>query len=264
MTLARRTVDGIALLERAGQGLPLVLLHGVGSDAESWAPLLRALPEGTHAIAWDAPGYGGSAPLDVPLPAPADYAARLAVLLETLGLPRIRLAGHSLGCLFAAAFAAAHPGRVASLALASPALGYRVPPGAALPPGVQFRIDDLTALGPAEFAARRAPRLVFQPEANPVTLASVRRAMAAVHPAGYAQAVRALGAGDLLADAARLSMPTLLVTGADDVVTPPGNAAEVLAALPNPIRLVTFPACGHALPQEHRAALAALLAALPA
>jgi len=254
-----QTVSGITLRRNAGAGVPLVLLHGIGSNAESWSPLMAALPPGLEVIAWDAPGYGASAPVAPEAPTPSDYAAALLRVLDALGHARIRLMGHSLGSLFAGRFAALHPGRVERLALLSPALGYGVTAGP-LPPGVQARIDDLAALGPQDFAARRASRLVHDPEKRPKVLEGVRRSMAAVNPAGYAQAVRALGAGDLLADAPGLAMPTLVATGIEDVVTPPDNARRLHAALPNPIRLAELPAAGHAMPQEFPRELAALLA----
>ena len=256
--IQRGRAAGIALLRRPGaEGLPLVLLHGVGSDAESWSPLIEALPPGRDIVAWYAPGYGDSTPVAPQAPAPDDYAAALEAMLDALALGRVLLAGHSLGCLFAARFAARNPNRVARLALMSPALGYgAIGP---LPAAVQARIDDLDALGPAEFAARRAARLVHDAAGRPAVLEGVRRAMAAVNPAGYAQAVRALGAGHLLADAPRLTMPTVVVTGLEDVVTPPGNARRLHAALPSPLRLAELPGAGHAMPQELPKAVAAIL-----
>lgn len=248
---------GVFLTHQPGAGIPLMLLHGVGSDALSWA---AAIPPGRAAYAWNAPGYGASQALPNPSPTPADYAVRLLAVLDALGLARVALVGHSLGALFAGAFAARHPERLAALAFLSPALGYRVPPGAAMPPGVQARIDDLSALGPEAFAEKRAARLLFRPEG--AALAGVRRGMAAVNPAGYAQAVRALGAGDLLADAARIDLPALVATGAEDVVTPPDNARALHAALPAPGALTMLPACGHAMAQEAPAAAMALLKGL--
>ncbi|MFT8242922.1 alpha/beta fold hydrolase [Roseomonas sp. BN140053] len=259
--LPREQVAGVSLLHRPGTGteLPLVLLHGIGSNSESWSPLLRVLDPAVEALAWDAPGYGDSRPVPAPSPAPNDYAAALEAVLDALGHQTVLLVGHSLGCLFAARFAASRPNRVARLALCSPALGYGVPAGAPLPPVVQARIDDLDQLGPEDFAAKRAARLVFQPDQRPEVLAGVRRSMAAVNPAGYAQAVRALGAGDLLADAPRLTMPVLVATGLEDVVTPPDNARRLFDALPNGIRLAELPNAGHAMPQEMPQALAAIL-----
>lgn len=252
---------GIALLHRpgTGPGLPVVLLHGIGSNASSWAPLIEALPPSRGVIAWDAPGYGESEPVAPQAPTPGDYAAALARLLDAMGHRRILLVGHSLGCLFAARFAATNPSRIAGLALLSPALGYGVAEGP-LPASVQSRIDDLEALGPEAFVAKRAARLVHDAANRPAVLAGVRRAMATVRPGGYAQAVRALGAGDLLADAARLSVPTLVATGLEDVVTPPGNARRLFAALPRALRLAEIPGAGHALPQEMPGTVATLLA----
>ena len=252
---------GCTGLRRDGTGgaSPLVLLHGIGSNARSWERLLGLLDPGATAIAWDAPGYGGSEALAPAAPTPADYADALERLLDTLGLDRVRLVGHSLGCLFAARFAATRADRVARLALLSPALGYGVAPGAALPPAVQARIDELERLGPEAFAATRAARLVYRPEERPEVLAAVRGAMGAVRPEGYAQAVRALGAGDLLADAARIAVPTAVAVGREDVVTPPANAHRLHAALARPETLLEVPEAGHALPQERPEAVAALL-----
>jgi pimeloyl-ACP methyl ester carboxylesterase len=253
----RLMVANTALLHRQGSGPTLVLLHGIGSDAETWLPLIGALPADWNLLAWWAPGYGASAPVAPEAPTPDDYAARLADILTGLRLERVAIAGHSLGALFAGRRAARWPDRVAALALLSPALGYRVPEGAALPASVQARIDDLLALGPEAFAAKRAARLVHRPEA----LAGVQRAMALVKPEGYAQAVRALGAGDLLADAARLARPALVACGEQDVVTPPDNARTLHAALPAGSTLHLIPEAGHAMPQETPHALAALLVA---
>jgi pimeloyl-ACP methyl ester carboxylesterase len=256
----RETAAGVAFLRRPGSSgpPPLILLHGVGSDAESWAATMRRLDPRIEAIAWDAPGYGGSEPLPTAAPSPRDYAERLTVWLDALGLNRVVLAGHSLGALFAASFAAANP-RVLALALLSPASGYGVKAGEALPEAVQARIDDLDALGPEAFAAKRGARLVYRPETRPEALAGVRRAMAAVRPTGYAQAVRALGAGDIIADARRIEAPALVAVGAEDVVTPPPGARAVHAALPHARPLREIPEAGHALPQEAPAIVAQLL-----
>ncbi len=262
MTLFRETIAGTVLLRRRGNGmsLPLVLLHGIGSDAETWAPLMQALDPAIDVLAWDAPGYGNSEAVKPAYPTADDYAARLTAVLDALSLPCVVLAGHSLGSLFAARFALRQPARVARLALMAPALGYGVPPGDALPPAVQARIDDLASLGPADFAAKRAARLVHGDK--PAVLAGVQRAMAAVNLAGYAQAVRALGAGTLLADAAELHQPTMVAVGTEDVVAPPVNARRVHAVLRTPLALHLVPAVGHALPQEEPALVAALLADL--
>ena len=244
--LERSESAGLRLWRRRGRAAtPLMLLHGIGSRGQSFAALMAALPNNVDVIAWDAPGYGGSRPLDNPTPAPRDYADALADLLDRLRIDRVMLVGHSLGALFAASFAAHHAGRVNALALLSPALGYRVAPGEALPAKVQARIDDLQTLGPAAFAKARAHRLVYQPERK----------------REIAQAVQALGRGDLLADARHIKAPTLVAVGAQDIITPPDNARQAHAALSGS-RFHLIDDAGHALPQEAPQAAATLLAPL--
>ena len=255
------TAAGIEYLRRRGDArtVPLVLLHGIGSNCHSFEPLIAALPASLDCIAWNAPGYGKSRTFALTSPAPRHYAAALLDFLDALDLSRVVLLGHSLGCLFATSFAATHADRVAALALISPALGYRVAPGAALPPSVQARSDELEAMGPSAFAAKRASRLMFDAAHRPQVTAAVERAMAAVNPAGYAQAVHALGAGDLLADAAQVAAPALVAVGAGDVVTPPDKAHAARTALLNATEFHEVAACGHALPQEQPQVLADLL-----
>jgi len=238
-----------------------VLLHGVGSNAYSFEHLMRSLPLSVEAIAWNAPGYGESKPLANAAPTPRDYAAALAAVLDQLGISRTVLVGHSLGSLFAASFAAAYPARVSALALLSPALGYRVSADAPLPSSVQRRIDELNALGPVAFSKKRAARLVGDPLLKPHVLAAVERAMAAVHPHGYAQAVRALGAGDMVADLATVSVPALVAVGAKDVVTPPASAQAARDAFKAKAHYYEIEGAGHALPQEEPAIIANLLTA---
>jgi pimeloyl-ACP methyl ester carboxylesterase len=193
------------------------------------------------------------------MPTPRHYADALAKFLDAIKLPRIALAGHSLGALFAGSVAAHYADRVSALALISPALGYGIAPGGTLPISVQSRIDEINELGPAAFAKKRAARLVGDPKARPEVVAAVERAMAAVNPRGYIQAVHALGAGTLLSDARSIRIPTLVAVGKLDQITPPANATELHAALPRPIGLRQITNAGHALPQEDPAALAALL-----
>ena len=227
----------------AGTGPPLVLLHGIGSNARSWREQLAGLGGLRAIVAWDAPGYGDSTPVARPRPAAADYADRLARFLDGLGLDRIVLLGHSLGALVAGAFAAARPDRVERLILANAALGHRADPAAPLPPPAQDRLDDLAALGPAGLAAKRAPRLLSV-AATPAQVARARAAMAEIHPDGYRQAVAMLAQGDLAADAGAVAARTLVLSASEDSVTPPAGSRALAAAMPN-ARYHEIPDAGH-------------------
>lgn len=252
----------VAVLERPGDGLPLVALHGIGSNASGFATLLPHLPAGQRVIAWDAPGYGGSAPLAGDWPVADDYAGALAGLLDRLGIERAVILGHSLGTLMAAAFARRWPERVAALVLASCASGHGVAPGARLSPAAAARIDELTETGPEAFAAARAPRLVFRPEAHPEAAMLVRQNMAQVRMPGYGQAARMLASGRLLDDLAAVAVPVSVIVGAEDVVTPVAANRLAHQAIPVPLRgpLIEVPAAGHAIYQQAPAAFARALA----
>ncbi len=251
---------GIGWREHPGDGPVLVALHGIGSEARAFDALAAHLP-GWRVIACEAPGYGPSAPLPMDWPVAADYAAALLPWLDALDLPRAHLLGHSLGTLIGAAFARAYPGRVDTLTLASCAQGGGIAPGAMLPTAQAARIDELTRLGAEAFAQARAPRLIHQPEANPDLVAAVAAGMAKVRMPGYGQAVRMLASGDLATDCAELRVPSAVIVGAEDLVTPPAQSQRAHSALPAEIRgaLTLVPGCGHAIHQQAAAALAAAI-----
>jgi pimeloyl-ACP methyl ester carboxylesterase len=215
---------GTVSYREAGEGPALVLLHGIGSNSRSWSVQLDALADRWRVIAWDAPGYGESEPLREPHPTGRDYAGRLRDFLDALDIPRCHLVGHSLGALMAIEFCANNSARVRSLVLAHPAMGYQLSATDEWPISVRSRIDDLTTLGPAEFAARRAGRLVSKTASEEVRR-FVQGAMSEVRLPGYAQAVAMLAGADIIEHAARVSVPTLVLCGGEDEITPPADGA---------------------------------------
>jgi pimeloyl-ACP methyl ester carboxylesterase len=252
--LEARSAVGLSYIacERSA-GMPVVMLHGIGSDAQSFAPLMQALGSRHPTLAWDAPGYGESEALAVEWPDSGDYAEVLNRLLAHLELSRCMLLGHSLGVLIAARFALVSPRQVAALVLISPALGHGTEKGAALPPAVADRLHELDRLGAEKFAAARAPRLLADPGGNPDVLRAVERAMAAIRRPGYDQAARMLAGGRLLVDAAKMQVPTAVLVGAQDAITPPANARRVHDALPGPSQRHAYreiATAGHAVCQE--------------
>src|SRR5947207_2626805 len=91
------TKDGRFGYQAAGEpGAPaLVFLHGIGGAARGWRGQLAAFSDRYHAIAWDMPGYGGSAPL--PSVSIAALAGALQDFLQQLGVTKPCLVGHSIG-----------------------------------------------------------------------------------------------------------------------------------------------------------------------
>ncbi len=228
----------------AGDGAPLVLLHGIGSGSGSWVQQLEGLADARQVVAWDAPGYGESTPLARAEPLARDYADALGRFLEALAIERCDLVGHSLGALMATAFARLEPGRVRSLTLADPALGYaRAAPGER-GEKLAARLAAMSRLGPVGLARERAPALLSA-KAPEQAVELVRWNMSRLHPEGHAQAARMLANADLLADAAACTMPALVMCGSADRVTPEAQAREVAAAFAN-ARYEPLPGAGHA------------------
>lgn len=118
--------DGTALaLQRAGEGTPVVLLHGLTATRRYVVMGSRLLERsGNEVVAYDARGHGRSAPAAAELHDAYGYrrlAADLEAVLDALEIERAVLAGASMGAHTIVRFALAHPGRVRSLCLITPA-----------------------------------------------------------------------------------------------------------------------------------------------
>ena len=210
----------------------IVLLHGIGSGSASWGLQFVSLPShGFRAIAWDAPGYGSSDNLPAAAPDAADYAAALRDFAAALGLERFVLVGHSMGALIAAAFCRRdRGGSVAKLILASPAAGYGTASEAVRRARTEGRLADLAALGPVGMAERRSAA-VLSAQAPKRALVHVRAVMQRLRPDGYAHAVGMLGRADIFADAPAIAVPTLVLCGTADQVTPEEGCKRIAAAI---------------------------------
>jgi pimeloyl-ACP methyl ester carboxylesterase len=238
----------------AGVGPVVLLLHGIGGSAASFAEQQGRL-DGFTTIAWDAPGYGASAD-----PAgggePADRYARAAVdLLHDLGHERAHVLGVSWGGVIATRMALRHPETLLSLTLASSSRGSgRTENGRA---AMLRRIDDLAALGPAEFAARRGPNLLA-PGAPTGLAERVLAIMAQVRLPGYRGAAEMMAATDHSADLRKVSVPTLVLVGEHDRVTGVPESEALAVGIPG-ARFAVLPGGGHAVNQENPAAFNAAL-----
>lgn len=117
----------IAVRERDGDGMPLMLLHALSSSAAAWTRVIAALPDGMPVIAPDLRGRGETR-LDGPGGIDA-HVADLIALLDALDVRSVVVAGHSFGAIVAVALARSAPARVAALVLVD---GATRPPDAAL------------------------------------------------------------------------------------------------------------------------------------
>lgn len=104
---------------KAGEGEPLVLIHGFGGGAFQWRDLAKRFSRSRPVLAYDLPGHGRSVDADG-IGGAGRMAKALLADAERRGLQKIHLAGHSLGGAAAAIMALRSPGRVASLTLLAP------------------------------------------------------------------------------------------------------------------------------------------------
>jgi pimeloyl-ACP methyl ester carboxylesterase len=219
-------IDGVTIhYETAGTGFPLVLLHGIGSNSRSWRRQLLALSADFRVIAWDAPGYGQSSD-PIGKPSMTFYADCLRSFLDALDLRHIFLLGHSTGGVIAQEFYRANAPYVRSLLLADTRKhGSKSQ--------LEQRLQMIRTLSPAELAAQRAPKLLTASAPEPL-VREVRSIMSEVRPAGYEFAAIAMAEADTREVLRNLRVPTLLIWGGQDEITPlwdevpPGAKLEII------------------------------------
>lgn len=256
---------------------PLLLVHGIGSTSDAWAPVIDLLSEqGRCTIAVDLPGHGRSSKQagDYSLGA---LASTLRDLLDHLEVPRCILVGHSLGGGIALQFSYQYPERLAALALVSSGglgketsavLRWTAMPGSGIVMAAAFNpltLAVLSGLGrvfaatgkriPAAFAPSTLDRLheIADPEHRNAFLAILR---AVVDQSG--QKVSALARLPLLA-----TTPTLIVWGENDHILPVSHGMRAHAMLPRST-FVVFAEAGHEPHVDDPEAMAELLIDLAA
>ncbi|MFF2963921.1 4-carboxymuconolactone decarboxylase [Streptomyces sp. NPDC057963] len=230
----------------------LILGPSLGTSWHMWDRQIPELIQHWRVLRFDLPGHGG-APAH-PASAVTELADRLLATLEGLGVQRFGYAGCSLGGAIGADLALRHPHRVASLALvaASPRFGsadeFRQR-------GVVVRTNGLEPM------ARTAPERWFTPgfaAAQPAIVEWAVQMVRTTDPGCYIAACEALAAFDIRSELGRITVPTLVLVGAEDRVTGPGDARTLVAGIPD-ARLALVPGASHLAPVEQPGAVTDLL-----
>jgi pimeloyl-ACP methyl ester carboxylesterase len=241
----------------AGDGEPLLLVHGLGGSAANWLALAPLLLPGRRLIVPDLPGHGGSDPLPAAASLTA-YADSLAALLEGPAA----VVGHSLGGAIALRLAIRRPELVSALVLAG---------AAGISSGSRRARYGLTITGLLKPGRKIAPyrarvarsavlkTLVFgrwgasDPPALPPEMAEAFLSGPARHT-DTVSAAKALVRDDPRPDLDRVRCPVLLLWGARDNQLPVGDAFEYARRLRAPLRVIAD--CGHLLIGERPEACA--------
>jgi 3-oxoadipate enol-lactonase len=253
-----KTKDGRFGYEAAGDPAspPLVFLHGIGGAARSWRGQLDFFRGRYRAIAWDMPGYGGSAAL--PAVSIATLADALRDFLQQVDAVKPILVGHSIGGMIVQQFLVQHPDVAGAVVLAqtSPAFGN------AAGDWQKNFID--TRLGPldrGETMRSLAPSLVkdlIGDDADPAGMELARDCMASVPEATYRATMLSMLGFDLRGALKKITVPTLVLSGAKDKNAPAPTMAKMASYIPS-ATYVEIEGAGHLVnlerPQTFNAAL---------
>jgi 3-oxoadipate enol-lactonase len=219
----------------SGGAVPIVFLHGVGSDKSVWHPQLNHFGAERRAVAFDYPGYGDSdsAPEGTTRD---DYASAVLSAMERLGIERAHICGLSLGGIVAIAMHHRAPGRCSSLILADTFAVH--PEGRAIYQRGIAGSGDL-----ATMAEARVDVLIAQP-ADPEVRREVVGTMSRIDPASYRIGAEAVWLADQRDRAGAISVPTLIVVGDQDFITPVDLSNELVDLIPE-ARMQVIAGAGH-------------------
>ena len=226
--------DIVAYYEEAGSGPPLLLIAGLGGHSGLWSLQLRALSLQGRIIAFDNRGAGRTSAPDKPYSI-AGMADDASQLLDSLDIEKASVAGYGMGGAIALELAAEHADRVENLVL----IGTAARPG-----GRQSLVTEgwadarRSSLSREQAFALTAPWLYTSE-----LLSDAQRREQAIesgandpHPAqdhAYARQAQAFLAYDATAKLAAIEQPALVLSGEEDILVDPADAAALAAALPN-------------------------------
>ena len=226
--------DVVAYYEEAGSGPPLLLIAGLGGHSGLWSLQLRALSLGRRAIAFDNRGAGRTSAPDKPYSI-AGMADDALQLLDRLDIEQASVAGYGMGGAIALELAAEHADRVENLVLIGTS---------ASPSGRQRLVTEgwadarRSSLSREQAFALTAPWLYTSE-----LLADGQRRNQAVesgandpYPAqdhAYARQAQAFLSYDASAKLAGIEQPALVLSGEEDILVDPADAAALAEALPN-------------------------------
>ena len=241
------TADGtkINYTDTGGDATPVVLLHAFPLNSKMWEPQIEALSDRFRFIAPDLKGFGGSdAPEDTSTYSMDSYADQVAAVLDDLGLDKVVVAGLSMGGYIAFAFLRRHRDRVSALVLADTRAEADPPEGIEKRTNQQGMVRNEGTAGLIE-ALSGALLGEATREKKPDVVQKVKELMAENGPSGFIGALEAMkGRPDSSDELTSIDVPTLVIVGEHDGVTPP-DAARKIHEHVGGSRLVVIPEAGH-------------------
>lgn len=218
-----------------GRGAPVVFLHGAGGNHRNWLKQVQGL-EDSRRIAVDLPGHGrsaGSGRASI-----EEYAGFVLDLARALRLESFVAAGHSMGGAVALQLALDNASRLRGLVLADTGARLRVLPG------FLDGIRDAVAS-----AIRMWAEWSFSGRASATLIQEAIRDFSDVDPRVFHRDLLACDGFDVMDRLAEIGLPTLVICGAEDRLTPPKYAQYLTDHIPG-AELVVIPDAGHMVMRE--------------
>jgi pimeloyl-ACP methyl ester carboxylesterase len=224
----------------AGEGWPVVLLHGFPLSAGMWRPQLEAVPSGWRLIAPGLRGFSDGPPVDRPV-SMDEYASDVRALLDALEIDRAVIGGVSMGGYITFALFRQEPTRFTAMVLADTRAQADTPAGRDARRQMRTLVERDGARGVAD---QMLPKLL-SPDAPSATVAAVRTMIETTDRAAIDAAIVALmDRPDSTPVLARINVPTLVLVGDADPITPVADAETMQHAIARS-QLVVVPQAGH-------------------
>jgi pimeloyl-ACP methyl ester carboxylesterase len=238
----RTTVNDVTIgYTDEGRGVPLLFVHGFPLSRGAWQKQIDALRPAYRVIAPDLRGFGeseaGTGPVTM-----AQYADDLYALLQQLKTGPVVLIGHSMGGYVLFAFLRQHLKMVRGLVLVGTRAGKDTPEVAA---GRRDTAEKVQANGIQFVTEPMVPKMLAADNHDRAMAEQVRGLMTPSKPAGVSGALLGMAERpDATAELARISVPTLVITGADDTLIPSTESERLAQAIPGS-QLNIIPHAGH-------------------
>jgi pimeloyl-ACP methyl ester carboxylesterase len=234
--------------EIEGNGKPIIILHGMGNNSQSWKKQLAGLSDSNTVIAWDAPGYGKSSDPKEELTEFWQFADVLKGFIEALNYKSVILLGHSMGSAIALDFCYRFPEMVETLIISDATRGSASLSMEENQKRLTARLNNINTLGPKEIAAKRVKELL-SPNPDPEVKKEAERIMSQVRPMGYRSVAFSLFHLNQMNMLSSITTRSLVICGELDKVTPVSESEVFHNQLKNS-ELVIIPGTGHLCYQE--------------